>query len=80
MIETCITCVLHISQDHEFSVAQIEYPLGDSSKKGIHIYFLLHVFWVILLFCQIVLSEIGTGGRMPLPEAVLRYKGIWQTC
>ncbi len=34
----------------EFSVLQIEYPLGGSSKKGNHVYFLLQVFWVILLF------------------------------
>ncbi len=38
----------------QFSVPQIEYPLGGSSKKGSHVYFLLQVFWVILLFCQIV--------------------------
>ncbi len=37
----------HCSQ---FSVPQIEYPLGGSSKKGSHVYFLLQVFWVILLF------------------------------
>ncbi len=30
-------------------------PIRGSSKKGSHVYFLLHVFWVILLFCQIVL-------------------------
>ncbi len=39
----------------ELSVPQIEYPLRGSSKKRSHVYFLLHVFWVILLFCQIVL-------------------------
>ncbi len=39
----------------QFSVPQIEYPLGGSSKKGSHVYFLLQVFWVILLFCQLVL-------------------------
>ncbi len=38
-----------------FSVPQIEYPLGDSNKTCSAVYFLLHVFWVILLFCQIVL-------------------------
>ncbi len=37
------------------SVPQIEYPLGCSGKKGNHVYFLLQVFWVILLFIQIVL-------------------------
>ncbi len=26
-----------------------------SSKKGSHVYFLLQDFWVILLFCQIIL-------------------------
>ncbi len=35
---------------YEFSVPQIEYPLGGSSKKCSHVYFLLQVFWVILLF------------------------------
>ncbi len=34
----------------KFSVSQIGYPLGGSSKKGSHVYFLLQVFWVILLF------------------------------
>ncbi len=34
----------------QFSVSQIDYPLGGSSKKGSHVYFLLQVFWVILLF------------------------------
>ncbi len=34
----------------QLSVPQIEYPLGGSSKKGSHVYFLLQVFWVILLF------------------------------
>ncbi len=37
----------------QFSVPWIEYPIGGSSKKGSHVYFLLQVFWVILLFCQI---------------------------
>ncbi len=35
---------------HQFSVPQIEYPLGGSSKTGSHVYFLLQVFWVVLLF------------------------------
>ncbi len=39
----------------KFSVPQIEYPPGGSNKKGSHVYFLLQVFWVILLLCQIVL-------------------------
>ncbi len=39
----------------QFSVPQIEYPLGGSTKKGSNVYFLLQVFWVILLFHQIVL-------------------------
>ncbi len=34
----------------QFSVPQIEYTLEGSSKKGSHVYFLLQVFWVILLF------------------------------
>ncbi len=40
--------------DNQFSVPQVEYPLGGSSKKGSHIYFLLQVFCIILLFFQIV--------------------------
>ncbi len=47
--------ILYQTGDPQFSVPQIEYPLWGSSKKGSHIYFLLQVFWVILLFCQIVL-------------------------
>ncbi len=39
----------------QFSVPQIEYTLGGITKKGSHVYFLLQVFWVILLFHQIVL-------------------------
>ncbi len=38
------------STKHKFSVPQIEYSLGGSSKKGSHVYFPLQVFWVILLF------------------------------
>ncbi len=38
-----------------FSVPQIEYPLGGSSKKGSHDYFLLIVAMVLLLWRQIVL-------------------------
>ncbi len=34
----------------EFSVPQIEYPLGGNSKKGSHVYFLLQFFWITLLF------------------------------
>ncbi len=33
----------------EFSVPQIEYPLGGSSKKGSHVYFVLIVAIVLLL-------------------------------
>ncbi len=32
------------------SVPQIVYPLGGSSKNSSHVYFLLQVFWVVLLF------------------------------
>ncbi len=39
----------------QFSVPQIEYPLVVSSKKGSHVYFLLIVVMVLLLWCQIVL-------------------------
>ncbi len=33
----------------QFSVPQIEFPLGGSSKKGSHVYFLLIVAMVLLL-------------------------------
>ncbi len=39
----------------QFSVSQIEYLLGGSSKKGSHIYFLLIVAMVLLFWYQIVL-------------------------
>ncbi len=39
----------------QFSVPQIEYPLGGSSKKGSHVYFLFIVAMVLLLWHQIVL-------------------------
>ncbi len=39
----------------QFSVPQIEYPLGGSTKKGSHVYFLLIVAMVLLLWRQIVL-------------------------
>ncbi len=40
----------HLAKRTLFSVPQIEYPLRGSCKKGSHVYFLFHVFWVILLF------------------------------
>ncbi len=43
-----------LGHNRQLSVPQIEFPLGGSSKKGSHVYFLLHILWVIL-FCQIVL-------------------------
>ncbi len=45
----------YLSKSHEFSVPQIKYPQGGSSKKGSHVYFLLMVAMVLLLWCQIVL-------------------------
>ncbi len=44
-----------ISVTFEFSLSQIEYPLGGSSQKCSHVYFLLIVAMVLLLWCQIVL-------------------------
>ncbi len=34
---------------HQFSVPQIEYPLGGSRKRGSHVYFLLIVAMLLLL-------------------------------
>ncbi len=39
----------------QFSVPQIEYPLGDSNTKGSHVYFLLVFAMVLLLWHHIVL-------------------------
>ncbi len=39
----------------EFSVPQIEYTPGGSSKKGSHVYFLLIVAMALLLWRQVVL-------------------------
>ncbi len=39
----------------QFSVPQIEYPLGGSMIKGSHVYFLLIVAMILLLWHQIVL-------------------------
>ncbi len=43
----CIKCV--------FTVRYNEFPLGSSTKSGSHVYFLLIVAMVLLLWCQIVL-------------------------
>ncbi len=42
-------------QQENFSVPQIEHPLGCCSKKGSHVYFLLIIAMVLLLWLQIVL-------------------------
>ncbi len=42
-------------QTIQFSLPQREYSLGGSSKRGSHVYFLLIVAMVLLLWCQIVL-------------------------
>ncbi len=49
LLKVCIIYFL-ICCVPQFSVPQIEYLLGGSSKKGSHVYFLLQVFFVILLF------------------------------
>ncbi len=51
----CDTWKLTEAIINQFSIPQIEYPLRSSSKKCNHLYFMLQVFWIILLFCQIVL-------------------------
>ncbi len=43
---------MHVFQ---FSVSQIEYPLGGSIEKGCHVYFLLITSMILPLWCQIVL-------------------------
>ncbi len=39
----------------QLSVPRIEYPQGDSRIKGIHVFLLVQVFWVILRFSQLEL-------------------------
>ncbi len=43
------------TNEHELSEPRIEYLLGGSSKNCSHVYFLLIVAMVLLLWCQIVL-------------------------
>ncbi len=45
----------HITNGNSHYLIQIEYPLGGSSKKSSHVYFLLIVAMVLLLWRQIVL-------------------------
>ncbi len=47
--------ILKINKCWQFSLTQIEYPLGNSSKKGNHVFFLLIVAMVLILLLQIVL-------------------------
>ncbi len=53
----------------EFSVPQIEYPLGGSRKKGSHVYFLLIVPWyyycdVRLHYCDITTTFISDNSTI----------------
>ncbi len=50
--EIIVSKCLKLSNKYQFSIPRIEYPLGGSSKKGSHVYFLLQVLWVIILFCH----------------------------
>ncbi len=45
----CRNLLYKYYQTGQFSVPQIEYALGGSSKKGSHAYFLLNVAMVLLL-------------------------------
>ncbi len=49
------------TMSYQFSVPQIEYPLGGSSKKCSHVYFLLIVAMILLLWHQE--STIVTSGH-----------------
>ncbi len=42
-------CIIEVCSHAQFSVPQIEYTLGGTSKKGSHVYFLLIVAMVLLL-------------------------------
>ncbi len=44
-----------ITEKEQFSVLQIEYPQGGGSKKGSHVYFLLIVAMVLLLWHIVLL-------------------------
>ncbi len=49
-INYCMKSMMCTELPHtQFSVPQIEYPLGGNSKKGSHVYFLLRVAMVLLL-------------------------------
>ncbi len=55
-------------------------PTRGSSIKGSHVYFLLQVFWVILLFCQIVLLfDINVILMLPWwPDVTIVHHGNYQ--
>ncbi len=71
---------------NQFSVPQIEYPLGSSRTKGSHVYFLLIVAMVLLLWCQILLlwhqdtmvaSEQHLYQTIVLPRKLANRKYTW---
>ncbi len=68
----CILLSLKIKYWIEFSVTQIEYPLGDSSKKGNHVYFLLIV---AMSDCTIVTSDHHGSTRTTF---ISNNSTIWQ--
>ncbi len=53
---------------YQFSAPQIEYPLGDSSKKGSHVYFLLIISMVLLLLRQHLYQTIVQFDKTVLPR------------
>ncbi len=53
-------------------------PLVDSNKKGSHVNFLLQVFWVILLFYQIVLLSYKCCSGVTIVQSDVTIVLPWQ--
>ncbi len=68
-----------LSQD-QFSVPQIEYLLGGSSKKGSHVYFLLILAMVLLLWRQFVLLWHQVTMVPPQTTFISNYSITQKTC
>ncbi len=62
----------------QFSVPQIEYPLGGSSKKGSHVYFLLQVFRLILLLDINVVLMLPWWSDVTIVESDVTIVVPWQ--
>ncbi len=71
-------CVFFSSDTCEFSVPQLECPLGGNNKQGSHVYFLLQVFWVILLFDINVVLMLPCWPEVTIVQSDITIVVPWQ--